>query len=466
MLLNNPLHAELQQPSSVCPCQRSDELVQWSLFDGIELTVNEPQAVAFACSECSSPGNCDCGAGVTCGAGVAAHPESCWTRPHLLGDMLGVRPCLAENGIVVESSLTQFYQGVASGGAEQKFRYGAKFDLFADLNTEKMGLWKGGNLFIHAANWNFGQNSNADATFLAPVNGNMLYPKAEPSFAVSSLWYQQELGESGFAALVGRYDLLDVWALFYPEYGRGVDGFMNVSSFVPFNIVSIGLPPISNLAGIVKAGKQGIEAGFLVVETANHPTNIGLNVPNGVTILGVGRKYTSFGGLRGTHTLAGWYATGDFTSFDAEGWIELPPGATAPPKRAGSWSAVYLAEQRLWQDPCNEKRYTNFFGYIDFADNRTNPFEVTGGGSLESFGYISSRPSDRMGIACFYNGLGELSDLLSVIEPAGDVYGGEVYYNAEINPWFHMTFDLQVIEPTFKSRDTAIVAGLRAKLEF
>ena len=81
------------------------------------------------------------------------------------------------------------------------------------------------------------------------------------------------MGDNGFAALVGRYDLLDVWGLFYPDYGRGVGGFMNVSSFVPFNIVTIGLPPVSNLAGIVKAGEQGVEAGLLVLETANHPTN-------------------------------------------------------------------------------------------------------------------------------------------------------------------------------------------------
>ena len=130
------------------------------------------------------------------------------------------------------------------------------------------------------------------------------------------------------------------------------------------------------------------------------------------------------------------------------------------------WSATYLAEQRLWQDPCNEKRYTNSFGYIDWADGGTNPYQFTGGASLESFGLFPSRPGDRMGIAGFYNSLGELSDLLSVLEPAGDVYGGEVYYNAEITPAFHLTFDLQVVEPSLQSRDTAIVAGLRGKIDF
>jgi hypothetical protein len=199
-------------------------------------------------------------------------------------------------------------------------------------------------MLIHAANWNFGQNSVADATFLAPVNANLLYPTGEPSFAVTSFWYQQAFGDSGYAALAGRYDLLDVWALFYPDYGRGIDGFMNVSSFVPFNIVTRGLPPISNLAGIVKAGEQGIEASFLVLETANHPTNVGLNFPNGVTLLPTLRKYTKFGGLRGTHTLAAWYATGDFTALDADGWIRPPTGIVAPPKQTGPCVGSWISE--------------------------------------------------------------------------------------------------------------------------
>jgi porin len=71
-----------------------------------------------------------------------------------------------------------------------------------------------------------------------------------------------------------------------------------------------------------------------------------------------------------------------------------------------------------------------------------------------------------MGIAGFYNALGDLSDVLSVLAPAGDVYGGEVYYNAEITPWFHLTVDLQAVRPTFRSNDTAVVLGLRGKIDF
>ncbi len=46
------------------------------------------------------------------------------------------------------------------------------------------------------------------------------------------------------------------------------------------------------------------------------------------------------------------------------------------------------------------------------------------------------------------------------------LHGGEVYYNAEITPWFHLTGDLQVINPGPQALDTAVVLGLRAKIDF
>lgn len=423
---------------------------------------SELATVAFGVEDNST----DCESKGTACSRSASCPCNCIAcRDELSGDWFGRRECLANRGIVMESSLTQYYQGVASGGAEQRFRYGTKYDLYFNLDTEKMGLWNGGKFIVHAADWNIGQNSNADATFLATANANMLYPKAESSFAITQFLLEQELGR-GYGAMVGRYNLLDLWLGFYPDYGRGVDGFMNVSAFVPFNIVTIGLPPVSNVAGVVKAGERGLEHGVLVYETANHPTTLGLNFPNGVTTLGFGRKYTDFFGLSGTHTLAAWYATGDFTSFDTLDWADIPAGVTEPAERSGSWSATYIAKQRIWQDPCNESRYTKLLGYIDFSDEKTNLFNTTVGGSIESFGVFSSRPNDRMGLAYFYNGLGDFKDLLNAVEASEDTHGGEVYYNAEVTHWFHLTLDVQAINESLRSRDIAVIVGLGGKIDF
>lgn len=80
---------------------------------------------------------------------------------------------------------------------------------------------------------------------------------------------------------------------------------------------------------------------------------------------------------------------------------------------------------------------------------------------------MDSRPQDRAGVGYFYNGLNsDFKDVFSAITPLGNVQGGEVYYNAEVNPWCHVTFDMQAVEPAIKARDTALVLGMRVNVDF
>ena len=71
-----------------------------------------------------------------------------------------------------------------------------------------------------------------------------------------------------------------------------------------------------------------------------------------------------------------------------------------------------------------------------------------------------------MGIGYFYQGLSnDFKNLTGRLLPLRDMQGGEVYYNAEITPWFHLTADLQVVEPANQDYDTAVVLGLRGKID-
>jgi porin len=75
----------------------------------------------------------------------------------------------------------------------------------------------------------------------------------------------------------------------------------------------------------------------------------------------------------------------------------------------------------------------------------------------------ATRPGDSMGVAWFRTSLSDdFRQLVSPVIPLHDVSGFETYYNAAITPWFHLTGDLQVIEPANVNNDTALVLGLRA----
>ena len=44
--------------------------------------------------------------------------------------------------------------------------------------------------------------------------------------------------------------------------------------------------------------------------------------------------------------------------------------------------------------------------------------------------------------------------------------GIEIYYEAEIAPWLHVTPDLQIVDPGLSASDTAVIFGLRVNMNF
>lgn len=65
--------------------------------------------------------------------------EECLShRSNLTGDWLGQRTRLAESGITFQGDVTQYYQGVAHGGLNQRFRYGGHSDYIFDFDMDNL----------------------------------------------------------------------------------------------------------------------------------------------------------------------------------------------------------------------------------------------------------------------------------------------------------------------------------------
>jgi porin len=106
------------------------------------------------------------------------------------------------------------------------------------------------------------------------------------------------------------------------------------------------------------------------------------------------------------------------------------------------------------------------------SDGNPNPvrWNMTlgiGGNSL-----IPGRQHDTLGVGYFRIGLS--SDFKKLLggsrAPPGlaqrDEQGVELFYNAALTPWCHLTGDLQIVEPSTKNLQTTVLAGMRLKIDF
>jgi porin len=394
--------------------------------------------------------------------GACFNPNS----PNALGDALGWRKELAESGIGYAGSVTQFYQGVAHGGVNETFEYGGKADQFLNIDGEKLGLWKGFFVNLHAET-RFGNDVNFDAVGLAPANANMLYPlPGRDLSAITGLLFTQALSED-WLVTAGKFNLLDLFYQMYPQTGRGVDGFMNISSFMPLSS-GLGLNLSILGVGVTKLHDGKVQASLSVLDTHNVTTTTGLSdvYDSGVTIVGMYRLFTEVYGLPGSHALMGVYSNAQYTSVDPLTWSFIPNVGIVAGNETGTWNLSYFQEQTLWVDSTNPKRSVAMFSTLGLSDGNPNPIQWSAMTSIQAQGFIESRPLDSAGVSFFYTGLSD--DFKRLASPLVDVenpYGSEVYYNFGVTPWFHLTTDLQVINPGESSNDTAIVVGLRGKLD-
>jgi porin len=389
------------------------------------------------------------------------------SRQYLFGDWHGMRSCLAKRGIIADLQLTQFYQGVASGGVNQTDAYGGKLDYQFTFLGEPLGLWKGFTTIMHAET-RFGEAVNADAGAFAFPNVNMLYPlPGRNDTAITGFLLMQALNER-WALAAGKFNAVDLWHMLYPNTGRGIDGFMNLSmvatpAFLRTTNLSI------NGAGLLRMEGKQIQSGVLVYDTNNSTTTTGISnlFDQGSVVFGYWRFFTEMNGLPGSHAFLGNYSNRKYTSVDPLSWTVIPGQGLTAGVETGSWTLAYVLDQMLWVDRCNDKRNLRFVSQWALADANPSPIGWTFNVALQGQGLVCCRENDTMGVGYFYDELsGGFKQIVSTLPTVDleDVQGVELYYNAAVRPWFHLTGDLQVIDNENVGNDPAFVLGLRANI--
>ncbi len=191
---------------------------------------------------------------------------------------------------------------------------------------------------------------------------------------------------------------------------------------------------------------------------------------NGCTILAQGGLPIPLFAQPGQLILGGTYSSGRYAETDPEPYTLLSNLAQGLPlvnRKSGSWCVYGTAQQPFWTDPDDKTRSWGMFGNLGISDGNPNPVRWEGTVGVAGCSPIPDRKDDTFGVAYFYLGLTQsLKDLAPRLFLLRDEQGVEVLYTAGLTPWFHITSDVQVVNPVRARVDTDLVLGLRAKIDW
>jgi len=425
-----------------------------------------------------------CGSVVT---QAADSKDSIWTRDKLSGDWGGLRSELGERGIDFEFRFNQYYQDVTSGGVRENGEYAGKLDYIVNVNGEKLGLWRGLFLNLHAE-YQYGDTILPDAGALAFNNTSLLYPTPGDTATEVTGWsitqglYQK--GDTAVALTAGKIHVGDLLNQAWPFLEMGKNGFMNYNVNIPVAPLARYIE-LSHLGtALIAFHKTDIKAAIAVLDTHNSSDNTGFPKlgDNGLTVIGIYRFFFDVKDMPGRLTFLASTSTGEYTTLE-ETVFHVPvtgplgiktfifnvPGLVEESKR-GPWTALAYYDQVVWQADAKGERNVRFVAAGSIADQNPSFARWQYSGQVVATGFFDKRPKDKIGIGGYYVGatdhVKDLSQSSILIPDLGDYSGLEIFYSAALTPAIHLTGDLQITDGFEKATDTAIIPGLRLSMEF
>jgi porin len=387
-----------------------------------------------------------------------------WTRSQLTGEWCGARNHLTECGLTFFGDITQYYQGVAAGGLAQQFQYGGRGDYLIGLDSHKMGLWEGGHIDLRGET-RLGQDCNQIDGSVAPSNFAMALPLSNQNVtALTGVQFTQDVSEN-VSVFFGKLNLLDGTPASYAR-GMRLNYFWNAA--MQSNLSRSYLFPSTLGAGFTLRDEVEPVFNFYLLDSHYTPTTSGFSTlfSNGVVAYGEYRRRTNWFDLPGHSALALLYSSATRTTLDANpsALLEAILSGEPLPTQDSSWSVIYRFDQVLHTDPDNPRRTWTLNSDLGLTDGNPNPIQWFANVSLVGSSPILGRENDTIGIGYYHLGVSNVPIL--TIHGIGDEDGVELFYNAAVTPWFHVTPDVQILDPAQRRNPTDFLVGIRARLSF
>jgi porin len=381
----------------------------------------------------------------------------------------GLRDKLIDAGVYLDVGVTQWAGGNVYGGIDTGGNYFGSLDLWANLDTAKLsnGLWPAGDIFLHGEiAW--GQDildrksiqGRTGSTI--PVVYDMTMPVATDTggFYLSEYYLVQALSPE-VSVWIGQMN------------GAGlIDGnrFANDEKHQFLNTALVDNPVVGPFAPYT-----AFTAAAVWLPTPEHLFIAGVMDNNGTARKTVASTYAidatvvvasygflpEFDGKPGHYQIVGAYTNKDFASYAVGNRLALSEellGLVPIETKTDNYVMLVTADQYLFVKDKKQQIGWGLFGRLGFAPKDRNAidqfysFGVGGRGLL-----IPGRDLDFWGLG--WAGTHLSSDLRDDLElltrqpllgrPGVDIKSFEhvieAFYNFELVPWAHLTFDMQFI---------------------
>ncbi|MBS3820636.1 MAG: carbohydrate porin [Phycisphaerae bacterium] len=407
--------------------------------------------------------------------GLAEDPSrSATARRYTQSGLLGMGQLLADKmalyrqtGLYVVGRHTQTYQmnlhsesGIFTG--RHSGRWQGRYDVDMHWDMEPLLKLKGASVHMTATgHWSNGLNASSVGAFMNVSSYGTYRGNGDEAIYVSQYFYDQQLLDEKVLVRLGKFALGNFDRNYFAEdpSRQFMNAALSSNPSIPFPEAGLGvmvdvrpLPEFYVTAAVVDANADSRETGFntafhgrddsfTIVETGWEPL-----MPFGETI------------LPGAYRIGFWY--------DPQPKGRYHDGFYISGSKRDDCGLYLNASQMIWKE-CPDNPF-DMQGVGVFARYGYRPGNITWNhgfwsAGLQYQGLIPGRPADTMG---FGVAQAMLESSAAIDKSQETAY--EIYYDAQIMPFFNMGGSLQVIENPggVNNVDHATVIGLRASLTF
>ena len=372
-------------------------------------------------------------------------------------------------GVKLDLSLTGFLQGQASGSDDSAAidaltgratgtgtAGSGRFDALLELDTTRLGLWRGGHLNAHLEVEGGALPGWRGGAFW-PVNTAAIFPLTEPGqWSLSSLYLRQRWG--GTRLLLGKVNVIDLQAQNPFFGGWGIDRFQNLALVLP----PTGVTPATLMAASISQQIGALTLGAMAYDpndrTLNPFENLfasGVNVS--LSAQWNGRLWNRSSNLGVAYTLS----TVQSVSLE-ETYV---PSALRQRGLISPSNLTFNVGHQLLPSAVMPGKGIGVYGRIGVTGGDPNPIASSLALGLSGEAMWRSRPLDGFGVGVYaYNWSNGLQTTLQT--PLQQEVGLELYYNIALTPWLSVSPNLQVIQPATAGSPLLTVLGLRSRLRF